>query len=228
MSGQIDSMALGKGSIDKEDISSDIIQVDVGHDKSMASYRAAYRSISRLMNALWVVVFLLLCGTFYVISSYKPEGAYYFLSEAGGKRRVPALRDPNISKAFVTSWAEQVASEVMTFGFADYDVKLGATRKYFTEDGWSSFQVKMMGSGFFKTVLQVQQILTAVPRSSATIVWQGVMSGNYVYIVQVPLMVMVRAGDVRKSDAVNVRLVVNKVPTSQSPSGLAISRWISY
>ena len=80
-----------------------------------------------------------------------------------------------------------------------------------------------------ETVNENRQVLTAIPRSAPTILAEGLMpNGVYRWEVEMPLQITYELGQSRRSDSLNIRLVIVRVPKLESANGVGIEQWIAY
>ena len=64
----------------------------------------------------------------------------YFATTADGRiMQLVPLDQPNMATAALMSWVAQATSEVMTFGFHDYQRRLQQSSRHFTHHGWETF-----------------------------------------------------------------------------------------
>jgi intracellular multiplication protein IcmL len=192
------------------------------------AYRDGFYMLFGVVKLLAIVIFGLTAFNLYLAYTHHPLDRYYAESMEGSKRPLTALRYPNMNKEALLNWAASAATEVMTFGFSDYDARLYNTRFLFTPEGWVKFAPAVMSSDLLKSVQQSQQILTAVPRTQPVILWEGVVRGQYKWIVHVPLLLSIRAGELKTTKHIVAELHIVRVPTSEMPNGIGIQLWRSY
>lgn len=201
------------------------VGVDVAETQS---YRVGFVRMTYVVNVLGVVIFFFLALFLFILYTQVPQDRYIAETADGQQMQMIGLEQPNINTQTLLDWGSEAATQIMTFGFNDYDNKLSQARTRFTMDGWLSFAPKMANSEFFKKMVSEQQLVTAVPRSSATLFSEGVDKGRYFWIVEVPLLVSVRSGGQSRPINITVRMVVVRVPTAENPAGIGIDRWISF
>lgn len=192
------------------------------------AYRDGFYILFGVVKLLAIVIFGLMVFNIYVVSTHNPLDRYFAENMTGKKRPITALKNPNMNKEALLNWAAAAATEVMTFGFSDYDTKLYSTRFLFTPEGWLKFAPAVMESEILKTVRASQQIITAVPRTQPVILWEGVSKGKYKWVVQVPLLLSIRAGELKTTKQIIVNLHIVRVSTSEMPTGIGIQLWKSY
>lgn len=221
--------ALSAKSAAAEAAAAGAVQRRIGVDPARTeSYRNGYRRLIWLTYILTAGIILLIGALIFTIVNGWPQDRYFAQTSEGAVMQMAGLARPNISQQAMFDWAAESASQIMTFGFNDYNQKLTAARTRFTEDGWESFGPKMSKSAFFRTMIEEQQIATAVPMAPPVLFSEGMMMGRYSWVIEVPMMLTVRSGSVSRSITQQVRMVVIEVPTDINPMGIAIDRWISF
>lgn len=201
----------------------------IGTDMArMRAYRTGYQRLRRIVRIEMAVTGLLLLALLVTFWTLRAEDRFHALTSEGTVIALDGMTRPPVNQQVLFDWAANAASQIMTFGFNDYDAKLSAARDRFTDDGWLSFAQVLSQSVFFRNIVAEQQISTAVPQAPPTMFFEGVDVGQYVWIIEVPLMVTVRSGSRSRSFSQTVRLVITPVSTHINPMGIAIDRWISF
>ena len=153
-----------------------------------------------------------------------------YLAETVEGRVMPMISwdHPNMGRPALSDWAAKAASDIMTVGFNDVEVRFAQSRKNFTAEGWESFRKAMILSKLPEDVEKTQQIATAVPRSPPTLSMEGLINGKYSWVIDVPLLITFRAGSDIKPTPKRVHMVIEKMPTAENPNGVGISEWNIY
>jgi len=136
------------------------------------------------------------------------------------------LNVPNMGTSALISWASQSATEVMTFGFHDYQRRMQQSSRHFTSYGWESFANALQKSRIIESVEVGRQVATAQPRSAPILIQEGVFNGKYRWVVDLPLAITYQSGSSSRTDNMTVRLVINRVPSLENPNGVGIEQWI--
>lgn len=193
----------------------------------VTSYRDGFRNLVWVVKILSLGILVMTAVLFYYISSVVPRDRYYALTGVDGRTKLPmvALPTPNATNAAILSWAANAATDVMTFGFHDVDEAFSKSRTYFTDEGWRSFGEAFGGSSFLRNVLESQQIVTAVPRDTPKIIHIGLYKGQYQWVLDVPMLMTIRAGSRTKQQKTNVRMFIVRMPTQNNPMGIGINTW---
>jgi intracellular multiplication protein IcmL len=190
-------------------------------------YRDGYRNLTRLAIIQGLIIVVLLLTLTMTILLSKPQDRFFATTADGRLVRMVALDEPNLNDAALVSWVARASSDVMTFGFHDYQKRMQDNSIYFTRRGWQSFTEALQKSRIVETVEKNQQIVTAAPQKAPVIIQQGMVNGIYRWIVELPLIVTYQAGSAQQSSTINAQLVVVRVSTLDSPSGVGIQQWIA-
>lgn len=192
-------------------------------------YRDGYRTLVKIALVQGIAVLALIATFVIFLNIYTPTRTYFATTEDGRVVPMIPLSQANLSRPALLSWAAQAASETMTFGFHDYRRRLQESSRHFTRQGWGSFTKALQDSGMIETVNDNRQVLTAIPRSAPTILAEGLMpNGVYRWEVEMPMLVTYELGQTKRSDSMNIRLVIVRVPKLESANGVGIEQWIAY
>ena len=189
-------------------------------------YRDGYRNIVRIAVLEGLTIVALVIALAITIAVSRPQDRFFATTADGRLIRMVPLDEPNMNDAAIVSWSARAASDIMTFGFHDYQRRLQESSTYFTRRGWQSFTEALDRSRVMEGVQKTQQVVTAAPKSAPVIVQQGLIDGIYRWIVELPLIVTYQSGTAQQSDTLNVQLVIVRVSTLDSPSGVGIQQWI--
>ena len=211
------------------DVAADAVSRHIGVDGARTeSYRQGYGRLMKLVYLLTFAILALIAALVFAFVTYVPEDRYFAETSEGARMQMVGLARPVVTQQALFDWSADAASQVLTFGFNDYDQKLSQAQQKFTQDGWVSFANVMANSSFFKNVVSEKQLVTSVPSGTPLLMFEGLSQGQFNWIVEVPLMVTVRSGSLNRSVAQTVRLIIVPVPTAMNPMGIAIDRWISF
>lgn len=190
-------------------------------------YRDGYRSILKLAVIQGIIIIGLIAAMFFVIHVHQPENRYFATTEDGRLMPMVPLSQPNLSTPALMSWVAQASTEVMTFGFNDYRRRLQESSRNFTRRGWESFTQALQRSRIIEMVETNQQVVTAAPQGAPILESEGVVQGQYRWVVQLPLTLTYQSGAKTRTDTLLVTLVVVRVPRLESPNGVGIAQWIA-
>lgn len=190
-------------------------------------YRDGYRLALRVSVVQSFIIIGLIAAMFYVIKVHQPENRYFATTEDGRLIPMVSLTQPNLSNPALMSWVAQAATEVMTFGFSDYRRRLQEASRNFTRRGWESFTGALQAARIIESIEENSQVISAAPRGAPVLQSEGVVNGQYQWIVQIPMVMTYESGSRTRSDKWIVTLVIVRVPRLESPNGVGIAQWIA-
>lgn len=190
-------------------------------------YRDGYRLALRVSVVQSFIIVGLIAAMFFVIHVHQPENRYFATTEDGRLIPMVSLTQPNLSNPALMSWVAQASTEVMTFGFNDYRRRLQESSRFFTRRGWESFTGALQAARILETIEANSQVLTAAPRGAPVLQEEGLVSGQYQWIVQIPMVLSYQSGSKSRADSWIVTLVIVRVPRLESPNGVGIAQWIA-
>ncbi len=189
-------------------------------------YRDGYRFWMKFAFVQAISLVILLVALAVTIAVSRPQDRFFATTADGRLIRMTPLNEPNMNDAALISWVARASSDIMTFGFHDYQRRLQESSSYFTRRGWQTFSEALQRSRIMETVEKSQQVVTASPKAAPTIIQQGLANGIYRWVVQLPMVVTYQSGSAQQTDTLNVQVVVVRVSTLDSPSGVGIQQWI--
>lgn len=201
---------------------------ETSYDKqldALMSYRDAYKNMFRIAFVLVLGIVALLIAVYYRVSNVLPQDRYFAETAAGQRMQMVALPEPYINNALLLDWAANAATEILTFGFNDVDARFTHSSKYFSPEGWESFRASMGRSETLKNVRAYQQVITAIPMAPPSILAQGRSNGKSGWLIEVPIVMTVRAPGAERMIRSYVRMFVVRLPTNVNPAGLGIFTW---
>ncbi|MEM9469336.1 MAG: type IVB secretion system apparatus protein IcmL/DotI [Pseudomonadota bacterium] len=190
-------------------------------------YRDGYRLALRVAVIQTFVIIGLIAAMFFVINVHQPENRYFATTEDGRLIPMVPLSQPNLSRPALMSWATQAVTEVMTFGFNDYRRRLQESSRHFTGPGWQSFTRALQASKTIENVQSNNQVITATPRGAPVLQSEGVVNGQYQWIVEIPMLVTYESGSQKRNDPLVMTVVIVRVPRLESPNGVGIAQWVA-
>jgi intracellular multiplication protein IcmL len=190
-------------------------------------YRDGFRNMLRIAVAeAFIIVGLIICFIAYMNAS-RPQDHYFATTADGRIMQLVPLERPNMGTSALMSWVAQSATEVMTFGFQDYQRRLQTSSRHFTRHGWETFTSALQKSRIIESVEASRQVVTAQPRSAPVLIQEGIFNGRYRWVVDLPLAVTYQSGSNVRTDNLSVRLVIDRVPSLENPNGVGIEQWIA-
>jgi hypothetical protein len=198
----------------------------IAPEEDIYAYRDGFKYLLWLVKLESLAIVVATGIVLYVFMNYQPQDSYFAIGVQGNNERLFDVKEPNVNRAALLAWVAAAATQATTFGFTDYEEKFAASQKNFSPDGWKSFQTALTGSSLLKNVVQFQQILTSIPISPPMIQAEGLLEGQYRWIVSVVLVQTVRAGNKKATRYVPITMILVKMPTRENPMGVGINTWV--
>ena len=152
-------------------------------------YRDGFRNMMRLAIAEAIIIALLLLMFISFVNAAKSQDHYFATTADGRIMQLVPLELPNMGTSALLSWAAQAGTEVMTFGFHDYQRRLQYSSRHFTRHGWETFATALQKSRIIESMQAQNQVASAEPRSAPILIQEGVFNGKYRWVVDLPLAV---------------------------------------
>lgn len=190
-------------------------------------YRDGFRNLIKIVILEGIVIVGLILTLIVHINNAVSHDRYFATTADGRIMQLSPLSDPYLTESALVSWVAQAATEVMTFGFHDYQRRLQQASRHFTKAGWESFSAAMEQARIIEAVTAQRQVVVASPRSAPVIRQHGVSGGKYRWILEMPLQVEYRAKEQARTDNLRLRLVVERVSALENPNGVGIQQWVA-
>jgi intracellular multiplication protein IcmL len=190
-------------------------------------YRDGFRNMLWIAIAEAVIVVVLVVTFIVYIKNAQPQDHYFATTADGRIMQLVPLDQQNMGTAALMSWVAQASTEVMTFGFHDYQRRLQHSSRHFTRHGWESFAAALQKSRIIESVEASQQVVTAQPSSAPILIQEGVFNGKYRWVIDLPLTVKFTSSAGTRTDNMMIRLVIDRVPSLENPNGVGIEQWIA-
>jgi len=189
-------------------------------------YRDGAYILMLIVNFQAIIMTLLTITLSIYLCTRHNQDRFFAETRDGNTMQMTTLSLPNMSRMTIAAWAATAASDIMTFGFNDIEIRESQSRKYFTPEGWDSFQKALTLSKIVEEIQKTQQIATTVPLSPPEPKEEGLMAnGKPGWMIDVPLLITFRAGSDVEPVSKKVHMVIERMPTGENPSGVGISQW---
>lgn len=137
------------------------------------------------------------------------------------------LNEPIMSDAALRNWAVTAVTEAFTLGHHDWRRRLGAVRRYFTDDGYDSFLEGLEESLFLARLRENRQVASAVASGAPVITDTRKYRGRIAWAIEFPILVTFQAGNKRVDQPLVARVLVSRVPLSDREAGIGIAQLIA-
>ena len=191
-------------------------------------YKEGYSSLLKVAVVQGLIILVLALLVIYK-AFIEPPSVRYFATTDDGRiidARLFSLDNPNLGDPAVLSWASQATTDILTFNFQDYQMRLQGNSTYFTSAGWDGFLKALQGSRLLEGMKANQQLMAAVPYKAPVIVDKGVINGQFYWRIQLPIMTSTVSGDKKSTKTQLLNLMVVRVSPLQNPAALGIEQWV--
>ena len=188
-----------------------------------------YRDGQRKMILVLLVSMLanfLLAGVLVYIITHPPAPIYFATSINGRLQPLIPLNQPNQSDSSVLQWANVAATAAYTYNFVNYRTELVASSGFFTPEGWDQFTEALKQSNNLEAVTAKKLIVSAVATRAPVITKKGLLNGVMTWRIQMPILVTYQSASEFTQQNNVVTMLVVRVPTWNTPSGIGISQFI--
>ena len=190
-------------------------------------YRDGFRNLIKIVILEGIIIVGLILTLIVHINNAVSHDRYFATTADGRIMQLAPLSDPYLTESALLSWVAQAATEVMTFGFHDYQRRLQQASRHFTKSGWESFSAAMEKARIIESVTAQRQVVVASPRSAPVVRQRGLSNGKFRWILEMPLQIEYRAKEQARTDNLQLRLVVERVSSLENPNGVGIQQWIA-
>ena len=187
---------------------------------------------SVLLNIIFGIIIALMGVALAALSGeQKIEYVYFAQKPDGTITQLQPLSKPIRTDTAVLNWAQRVATECYSFSFSNMErVVSNCEQKYFTKKGAGQYRNALVKAKIFEDVKNLELFHVTSLEDAPVIVDTGKVGKNkniLAYKLKVPVYVRIsgpRTKDNTKS--VTIYLLVQRVPSVDKPTGLAVKQFI--
>ncbi len=187
-------------------------------------YIMAYRRMS--MVAIFAMAFgiasILAATAIYI---FRPPSQNYAITSDGRLVPMTPLTE-GLNPTIVTNFVSKSLTSAFTFDFKNYNTQLSETKSLFTDTGYNAFMDAI--APLVEEAKANKFVATATIVSVPVIVKTGVVGGVAKYKIETVLLFEM-TGEVKRAAPRKwiIETVIDRVPQTQYPIGLAISRIVA-
>lgn len=183
---------------------------------------------SVLMKTIVVLGGLLLIMVLVALGlAMRPVQTRFFVEDQYGRiTSVVPVSQPMVSDSEVGTWMANAVEQANTFDFINYKQQLMQAAQNFTVVGWNDWYKALISSGNLASVKDNKMVASVIPIQAPTLVQSGVEHGTYIWVFNFPVQVTYQVQERAEIEKITFRVVVVRVPVSQSPSGLALQELV--
>lgn len=189
-------------------------------------YRDNYRRMVLVLLVMLIINVSLVGIVFYQIAN-RPEPKYFATTADGRIMPLYPLSEPMWAPTELLQWAHRAAISAYTYNFVSYRDAFQQLQNQFTPEGWNYFENALQSSRSLETVLAKKLVVSAVATGTPVILDQGVIGGRYAWKVQIPLLVTYQSPNEQTQQPITILMIISRVPTVDTPKGIAIVSFVS-
>ncbi len=154
-----------------------------------------------------------------------PQHKYFATRTSGELVELTPLDQPHRSDAHVVNFAAEAITRAFSLDFGNFRRELSDVEPYFTEEGWEAFLSELQSSGSLDLIRTRRMVSTAVA-NGAVVLRRGVDGqGIFTWHVEMPFTITYQSASERQTQELTMLVVVQRVPTWTSDSGVAVT-WL--
>ena len=160
----------------------------------------------------------------FVAITHPPRVRHIYHDPFGKPRELLVTNEPYFTDAQVANWATEKVTGLYTINFLQYAQQLSSYAQYFTAAAWNTWLDAFRKPGNIEFIKARRVMLTATPKSAASIRWEGkTPNGDYEWHVHFPMYLRWENGSGSKTDQLSVDVVIRRTNDPLHPDGLVIA-----
>ena len=192
------------------------------HDRAFVD--AENRMLWRLVAGTGTVTLLLAATLAVLVMRGSPEPDIVASTADGRIIRATRLDEPMMSDDAFRLGVARAIVETFTLAFHDYEMRLDAARRFYTEEAWQGLLEQFETIGFIDRLTRGYQVVETVLEGSPTIVSRTRHDGVLYLAFATPVLMTFRSGGQAHSERVQVSTMIRRVPLSENIRGWAIAQ----
>lgn len=138
-----------------------------------------------------------------------------------------ALAEPNMSQEAILVWANEAATAVFSYDFANYRRDFQHAQEYFTPEGWQNYKEAFDKTGTLKMVINQKLTVSAIPTGTPVIITQGVEGNKYTWKVELPVLVVYKGAKSSTEQKLLITMSIQRTKEYLGKRGVGIFNFIS-
>lgn len=188
------------------------------------SHDKIFYLILSILLALGLVASVL--GMMYLFNlAANPAPTYFTATEQGGLISEVPLESTNMETNALLNWVTEGMMMANTFNFINYQTVLDNARVYFTKEGYDSYTNALTNAKIIDRVIQKKLVLHSVPSDAPQVLLEKPFAGRYMWKVRAPMNFSYQSMTDDHGEAMDVTLIVMRVPTTESENGILILKY---
>lgn len=188
-------------------------------------YRDSYKkALLALLFVLSVDVMLIVSIVYLYFNPPKPQ--YFPVSRTYQMIKWHPLSDPIFDNNYVLQWLSRSLEDSFSLDFIHWRHQLQRASDNFTANGWNWFLEAFKQSGNLKSIVDLKMVSNVTITGAPEVLYQGVLSGTYIWKVEIPLMISYTNMKRTITQPLKVIVIVSRVPVATNPQRIAINQFL--
>lgn len=188
-------------------------------------YNDKYASILLLLLLLGALGAGLFGLLFLLRSTAFPAPTYFPATDLGQLLQETPLDQANIGDNVLLNWVTEGMMTSHTFNFMSYNAVMTKANEYFTPEGYANYKDALTKLKIIDRVLTKKLVLKATPTDAPQILLEKPFAGRYLWKIRIPMRFRYQNVTSDEMEPMAITIIVMKVPTSQSPTGVLILKY---
>jgi intracellular multiplication protein IcmL len=175
-----------------------------------------------MANVLFAWIFFFAIALLLAYQLYKPKPEFYAKSYTGKITALKPHYEPNVSPKALLNWASLAATAAYTMDYVGYEKSLANLAPFFTKAGYDNFIAAITKANIINDLTYKKLMMSAVPIGTPTIVNEGMVFGEYTWLIQLPIAIKYQTASEESTQFKAVSLTVSRVSPDIAPRGIGI------
>lgn len=192
--------------------------------RDRAFIEAENRMLWRLVAGGGTVTLLLALSLTVIVVRGAPEPDIVASTPDGRIIRATRLDEPMMSDDAFRLGVARAIVETFTLAFHDYEMRLDAARRFYTEEAYEGLLEQFETIGFLERLRKGYQVVETVLEGTPTMVARTTHDGVLYLAFATPVLMTFRSGGQARSERLQISTMVRRVPLSENVQGWAIAQ----
>lgn len=166
----------------------------------------------------------------YVIRN--PTAPLFFATDNVGRLiKVVPVTQANMSTEEASAWAVRAVEKTYSYDYVNYRKQMQSAQKYFTTYGWTKYMSALKASNNLVALKNREMVIEAKVVDTPKVIAQGLLGGSYAWKFEMLVLVTNWIPPYDKqstfTNALNVTVIVQRMPILQSSDGVGIVQLIA-
>lgn len=180
------------------------------------------RNNTLMADVLFAWILFAATGLLLAYQVYKPKPHFYAKSYTGTITALTPHYQPTVSPKALLNWATLAATAAYSMDYVGYQQSLANLAPFFTKAGYDNFITAITNANIINDLTYKKLMISAVPIGTPTIVNEGLVFGEYTWIIQLPIAIKYQTASEESTQLKAVSLTVSRVSPDIASRGIGI------